>query len=77
MVSFQKNRGCEPKVGGASLVRCLSAFDLTIMGVGAIVGAGIFVVTGVVAATQTGPSIVISYIIQVLPACFQHYLMLS
>ncbi|MDP3561233.1 MAG: amino acid permease [Legionellaceae bacterium] len=45
------------------LVRCLSAFDLTLLGVGAIIGAGIFVITGVVAATHTGPAITISYII--------------
>jgi APA family basic amino acid/polyamine antiporter len=33
------------------------------LGVGAIIGAGIFVVTGVVAATHAGPAIVLSYII--------------
>jgi APA family basic amino acid/polyamine antiporter len=42
--------------------QCLSAFDLTFLGVGAIIGAGIFVLTGIVAATQTGPAIVFSYI---------------
>ncbi len=44
------------------LLRCLSAFDLTFLGVGAIIGAGIFVITGIVAATESGPSIVLSYI---------------
>ncbi|TAL63931.1 MAG: amino acid permease [Legionella sp.] len=46
-----------------TLVRCLSAFDLTLLGIGAIIGAGIFVITGVVAATHTGPAIILSYII--------------
>jgi len=45
------------------LARVLSAFDLTFLGVGAIIGAGIFVLTGVVAATQSGPAIVLSYIL--------------
>ena len=50
--------------------RCLSAFDLTFLGVGAIIGAGIFVLTGIVAATQTGPAIIFSYIIAGLACAF-------
>lgn len=45
------------------LLRCLTAFDLTLLGIGAIIGAGIFVLTGVVAATKAGPAIILSYII--------------
>ena len=45
------------------LKRCLSAFDLTLLGIGAIIGAGIFVLTGKAAATQAGPAIVLSYVI--------------
>ncbi len=55
----------EPK----QLTRCLTAIDLTCLGVGAIIGAGIFVITGVVAATHTGPAIIFSYLIAGL-ACF-------
>src|SRR5579871_4979251 len=47
----------------AGLKRCLNAFDLTLLGIGAIIGAGIFVLTGVAAATYAGPAIMISYII--------------
>ncbi len=47
----------------SGLVQCLSAFDLLLLGIGAIVGAGIFVLTGIVAATDAGPAIIISYII--------------
>ena len=54
----------------ASLIRCLSAFDLTLLGIGAIIGAGIFVITGVVAATQTGPAIIFSYLIAGLACLF-------
>lgn len=45
------------------LKRCLSAFDLTLLGIGAIIGAGIFVLTGIAAATHAGPGIVLSYVV--------------
>lgn len=46
-----------------SLKRCLSAWDLAFLGVGAIIGTGIFVLTGIAAATQSGPGVVLSFII--------------
>lgn len=36
----------------------LGAFDLTLLGIGAIIGTGIFVLTGIVAAKHAGPAIV-------------------
>jgi APA family basic amino acid/polyamine antiporter len=45
------------------LKRDLGALDLTFLGIGCIIGAGIFVLTGVAAATQAGPAIVVSYAI--------------
>lgn len=45
------------------LKRTLGRFDLIAMGVGAIVGAGIFVTTGVAAATKAGPAIVLSFVL--------------
>ncbi len=47
----------------SDLKRCLSAFDLTLLGVGAIIGAGIFVLTGRAAATEAGPAITLSFVI--------------
>jgi basic amino acid/polyamine antiporter, APA family len=41
----------------------LSALDLTVFGVGVIIGTGIFVLTGVVAKTVTGPSVAISFVV--------------
>lgn len=46
-----------------SLKRCLSAWDLAFLGVGAIIGTGIFVLTGIAAATQAGPAVILSFII--------------
>ena len=45
------------------LKRALGALDLTLLGIGAIVGAGIFVLTGVAAAKYAGPAIVLSFIV--------------
>src|SRR5919106_1598774 len=48
--------------GGKSLRRSLSAWDLTLLGIGAIIGTGIFVLTGTAAANQAGPAIVLAYV---------------
>src|SRR5687767_15639011 len=48
---------------GPTLKRTLTASNLTLLGIGAIIGAGIFVLTGQAAATYAGPGIVISFII--------------
>ncbi len=45
------------------LNRSLNAFDLTIMGIGAIIGVGIFVLTGAAAAKYAGPGVILSFII--------------
>src|SRR6478609_9048122 len=45
------------------LKQSLGAFDLVLLGVGAIVGTGIFILPGTVAASHSGPAIVFSFII--------------
>lgn len=45
------------------LKKNLSALDLTVFGIGVIIGAGIFTVTGRAAHTMAGPAIVISFLI--------------
>ncbi|MFF0490491.1 amino acid permease [Nocardia sp. NPDC004068] len=45
------------------LERSLGRVDLIAMGVGAIVGAGIFVTTGIAAATKAGPAIMLSFVL--------------
>ncbi|MFA6051330.1 MAG: amino acid permease [Methylobacter sp.] len=55
---------------GNSLNRCLSAWDLAFLGIGAIIGTGIFVLTGVAAATQSGPAVMLSFVIAGLACAF-------
>ncbi len=45
------------------LKKNLTALDLTVFGVGVTIGAGIFIVTGKVAATNSGPAIALSFVI--------------
>jgi len=45
------------------LRRNLSALDLTVFGVGVIIGTGIFVLTGEVAKTDAGPAVAISFVV--------------
>jgi basic amino acid/polyamine antiporter, APA family len=51
----------ETHAGG--LKRALGALDLTLLGIGAIVGAGIFVLTGVAAARYSGPAVTLSFVV--------------
>jgi len=53
-----------------SLKRTLSALNLTLLGIGAIIGAGIFVLTGSAAAQYAGPAVVYSFIIAGLGCLF-------
>lgn len=54
----------------SGLKKCLSAFDLTLLGIGAIIGTGIFVLTGTAAATQAGPAVVLSFVVAGLACTF-------
>ncbi|MBN6185634.1 amino acid permease [Aneurinibacillus sp. BA2021] len=51
------------KNGNVQLQKTLGASDLVLLGVGAIVGTGIFILPGTVAATHSGPAIIFSFII--------------
>lgn len=50
--------------------RALSATNLTTLGIGAVIGAGIFVLTGQAAAQYAGPGIVISFLISGMACLF-------
>ena len=52
------------------LKRALRAIDLVMLGVGAIIGAGIFVLTGQASAQYAGPAIVLSMVLAGLASAF-------
>lgn len=56
--------------GSNSLKRVLGPTSLIALGVGTIVGAGLFSITGLVAANNAGPAIVLSFIIASVCCCF-------
>ncbi|MDP3908962.1 MAG: amino acid permease [Gemmatimonadales bacterium] len=53
-----------------SLKRALGAMNLTMLGIGAIIGTGIFVLTGTVAAVNAGPAVVLSFAIAGVASIF-------
>ena len=52
--------------GQRSLRRVLGPWSLIALGVGVIIGAGLFSITGTVAASYTGPAITLSFVIAAL-----------
>ncbi len=56
--------------GGHQLKKSLSGFNLVMLGVGAVIGAGIVVLTGNAAAQYAGPGIVISFILSGVACAF-------
>src|SRR6187397_1565967 len=56
--------------GEHTLKRSLGALNLTLLGIGAIIGAGIFVLTGTAAAQYAGPAIVLSFVLAGLGCVF-------
>ena len=52
--------------GGHTLRRSLSATNLVMIGIGGIIGAGIFVLTGHAAASHAGPAVVLSFVLSAI-----------
>jgi basic amino acid/polyamine antiporter, APA family len=55
---------------GTGLKKVLGPLDLTFLGIGGIIGTGIFVLTGVTAAEHAGPALVISFILAGIACIF-------
>src|SRR6184192_4812126 len=53
----------EQESTGNQLRRALTATQLTLLGIGGIIGTGIFVLTGVAAANHAGPALALAFII--------------
>lgn len=58
------------ETGAHTLKKTLSALDLTTLGIGAIIGTGIFVLTGQAAGKHAGPAVVVSMIIAGIVSAF-------
>jgi APA family basic amino acid/polyamine antiporter len=64
-------QGDQSTAGGAlGFKRALGAFDLTALGTGAMIGAGIFVLAGTAAAQLAGPAVALSFVIAGLGCVF-------
>jgi basic amino acid/polyamine antiporter, APA family len=59
IASLQEEASTE---GQHTLKRALGALNLTTLGIGAIIGAGIFVLTGTAAAQYAGPAVTLSFV---------------
>ncbi|MBL8189268.1 MAG: amino acid permease [Acidobacteria bacterium] len=58
------------ETGEHTLKKALTSLDLTMLGVGAIIGTGIFVLTGQAAGKHAGPAVVISMILAGIVSAF-------
>lgn len=56
--------------GKKSLNKVLGSFELMMLGIGAIIGTGIFVLTGIAAANYSGPALVLSFVIAGIACAF-------
>ena len=65
-----ENRDVQALVARLPLKRTLSALNLVALGIGAIIGAGIFVLTGHAAAANAGPAIAVSFILGAVVCAF-------
>lgn len=60
----------EANSGAQKLERSLGPFTLVLLGIGAIIGAGLFSITGIAAAQNAGPAIIISFILASIGCTF-------
>lgn len=56
--------------GGPDLKRTLGPWGLTALGIGAVIGGGIFVITGQAAAGHAGPAIILSFVLAAICCSF-------
>ncbi|MDP1880025.1 MAG: amino acid permease [Parachlamydiaceae bacterium] len=60
----------EANSGSQKLERTLTWFNLILLGIGAVIGAGLFSITGIAAAQHAGPSIILSFILASIGCAF-------
>ncbi|GAB6024755.1 hypothetical protein CHUAL_009882 [Chamberlinius hualienensis] len=62
-VKMNRTKKLEEDLMQTPLKRCLTTFDITLLGVGHMIGAGIYVLAGEVAKKVAGPGIILSFLI--------------
>ena len=68
--SVETIMGEAAETGEHTLKRSLGAWSLVALGIGAIIGTGIFVLTGPAAARYAGPGVVYSFIVAAIGCVF-------
>lgn len=56
--------------GPATLAKVLNTFDLTLLGVGATLGVGVYVLAGSVAYDTAGPAVCLSFLVAAVASAF-------